>query len=216
MIEYYPIVTGALGENCYLVWQGETAWIIDPGADAEEIIAEVKSRGLLPTAIVLTHGHFDHIGALDALMKQWPSLPVILRKEDAAWAFTHPFNQYPPLYMHPKPPATLRSVEEETVSCGGLSARLLHTPGHTPGGICVLFERDDGLPPLCFTGDTLFKDSVGRTDLPGGSFLELNRSLRFLAETLPPSTTLLSGHGAATTMERELRFNPYLREDEGF
>lgn len=216
MIEYYPIVTGALGENCYLVWQGTSTWIIDPGADPEEIIAEVQTRGLTPVAIVLTHGHFDHLGALDALMKQWPTLPVILRKEDADWAFTHHFNQYPPLYMHQQPPATMQSVETPTFTCGGLTATLLHTPGHTPGGICIYFDRGEGQSPLCFTGDTLFEESIGRTDLPGGSFFELRKSLQRLTETLPPNTTILSGHGPATTMAHELKFNPYLREEDDF
>jgi glyoxylase-like metal-dependent hydrolase (beta-lactamase superfamily II) len=214
MLEFYPIVTGPLGENCYLVWKDSNAWIIDPGTDAEDIIAELENRHLTPVAIVLTHGHFDHLGALDALLKQWPELPVVMREEDAEWAFTHNFNQYPPFYMHQKRPATLVAAGE-TYTCGGLTARLLHTPGHTPGGQCIWFEREDGVS-LCFTGDTLFKESIGRTDLPGGSFLKLNASLKMLAETLPPETTILPGHEEASTMAWEVKHNPYLREEEAF
>lgn len=214
MTEYAVIATGPLAENCYLLWEGANAWIIDPGADPEEIEAEVTARALNPVAIVLTHGHFDHLGALDALLRRWPDLPVVMRSEERDWAFTHPANQYPPFYFHQQVPASLVEAGE-TFACGGLEARLIPTPGHTPGGQCILVEK--GVPsPLCFTGDTLFQGSIGRTDLPGGSFAQLNASLRRLAETLAPETTLLPGHGPATTLERELRLNPYLRPEPEF
>lgn len=214
MTEYAVIATGPLAENCYLLWEGANAWIIDPGADPEKIEAEVTARALNPVAIVLTHGHFDHLGALDALLRRWPDLPVVMRSEERDWAFTHPANQYPPFYFHQQVPASLVEAGE-TFACGGLEARLIPTPGHTPGGQCILVEK--GVPsPLCFTGDTLFQGSIGRTDLPGGSFAQLNASLRRLAETLTPETTLLPGHGPATTLERELRLNPYLRPEPEF
>lgn len=214
MTEYAVIATGPLAENCYLLWVGANAWIIDPGADPEKIEAEVTARALNPVAIVLTHGHFDHLGALDALLRRWPDLPVVMRSEERDWAFTHPANQYPPFYFHQQVPASLVEAGE-TFACGGLEARLIPTPGHTPGGQCILVEK--GVPtPLCFTGDTLFQGSIGRTDLPGGSFAQLNASLRRLAETLTPETTLLPGHGPATTLERELRLNPYLRPEPEF
>ncbi len=214
MTEYAAIVTGPLAENCYLLWKGASAWIIDPGADPEAIEGEVRARGLTPAAIVLTHGHFDHLGALDAFLRRWPGLPVVMREEERAWAFSHPSNQYPPFYSHQREPASLTAAGE-AFACGGLEARLIPTPGHTPGGQCVLVEED--VPaPLCFTGDTLFQGSIGRTDLPGGSFARLNASLRLLAETLSPETTLLPGHGPATTLARELRSNPFLRPEPEF
>ncbi len=213
MIEFSTIVTGALGENCYLVWRDQKAWVIDPGADVETIWAEVEARGLEVVAIVLTHGHFDHIGALDALLKR-VNCPVVMRAEDAAWAFTHPMNQYPPFYFHQQRPATLVDAGE-TYSMGGITAHLLHTPGHTSGGQCVWIDAEVE-QPLCFTGDTLFQGSIGRTDLPGGSFAQLNASLTLLAETLPPDTTVLPGHGPSSTMAIECRTNPYLQHDVGF
>ncbi len=215
MIEYSVVETGPLAENCYLLWgAGRQAWVVDPGADPDLILGEIAARGLTPCAIVLTHGHFDHVGALDALLAKWPDLPVLLRDEDAQWAFTHPMNQYPPFYAHQKPPAT-RLAPGETWARGGIEATFIHTPGHTPGGQCVLLTRD--VPsPICLTGDTLFQGSVGRTDLPGGSFAALDASVRHLAQALPPETTLLPGHGPATTLERELRSNPYLQPDPGF
>lgn len=214
MTEYSVLATGPLAENCYLLWREKSAWIIDPGADPEEILAELDARGLTPVAILLTHGHFDHLGALDALLKRYPALPVVLRSEEQDWCFTHPVNQYPPFYFHQQRPATLVSPGE-TYTCGGLTARLIPTPGHTPGGQCILIEHD--LPaPLCFTGDTLFDGSIGRTDLPGGSFAQLNASLRALAAKLSPETTILPGHGPASTLERELRTNPYLQPESDF
>lgn len=212
MIQYSSIVTGPLGENCYLLWNtSQQAWIIDPGADDEEICAELEARQLMPSCIVLTHGHFDHLGALDALLKKWPNLPVVMRQEETTWAFTNAFNQYPPFYMLQQPPATLQAAEE-TLTIGDITATLIPTPGHTPGGQCILI--DQGIEkPLCFTGDTLFQGSIGRTDLPGGSFSQLSASLKVLKARLTPETTILSGHGPASTMAHEVRFNPYLQEE---
>lgn len=215
MTEYSVLATGPLAENCYILARGGNAWIIDPGADPEQILSELDRRALTPVSIVLTHGHFDHLGALDALLKRWPALPVVMRPEEPEWAFSHPVNQYPPFYFHQQKPATLVTDAGEIYACGGISARLLPTPGHTPGGQCILIEED--VPaPLCFTGDTLFAGSVGRTDLPGGSFAALNASLQYLKTALRPETTLLPGHGPTSTMERECRVNPYLQDMPDF
>ena len=215
MIAYCVVETGPLAENCYLVWgEGKQTWIIDPGADFPLIEQEVAARGLTPVCVVLTHGHFDHLGALDAVLRRWPGLPVVLRPEERTWAFSHPMNQYPPFYAHQQEPASLVEAGEAW-ACGGIEARLIQTPGHTPGGQCVLIEKD--VPaPLCFTGDTIFQESIGRTDLPGGSFPTLDASLKRLVAELAPETTLLPGHGPATTMAHERRANPYLQEDPGF
>ena len=214
MIAYDVVETGPLAENCYLVWREGKAWLIDPGADFGRIEEMVRARGVEPVCVVLTHGHFDHLGALDEVLRRWPGLPVVLREEDQRWAFTHPMNQYPPFYARQRRPETLVAPGGRW-ACGGIEACLIHTPGHTPGGQCVLFGQ--GVPaPLCFTGDTLFQGSVGRTDLPGGSFPALDASLKRLVGALAPETTLLPGHGPATTMARERRDNPYLQEDPGF
>lgn len=214
-MEYTTVVTGPLGENCYLVWEGNEAWVIDPGADDEEIVAELEARQLTPACIVLTHGHFDHLGALDALVKRYPEMPVVMRAEEHEWAFTNAFNQYPPFYMLQQVPKSLIAADEMWC-CGGLRARLIHTPGHTPGGQCIWLE--DEQKSLCFTGDTLFAGSIGRTDLPGGSFRALQGSLDVLKATLNDATTILPGHGPASTMQREKRTNPYLQAemDEDF
>ena len=215
MTQYTTVVTGPLGENCYILFREGKAWIIDPGTDEEEIFAELEARQLIPVCIVQTHGHFDHLGALDAMMQKWPDLPVYMRAQEKDWCFTNPMNQYPPFYMLQHQPANLIDAGEG-LSLGGISATFIPTPGHTPGGQCILVTEDvEG--PLCFTGDTLFKGSVGRTDLPGGSFYDLNKSVTKLANTLAPETTVLPGHGDASTMEYECKYNPYLQdEDPGF
>lgn len=214
MIAYDVVETGPLAENCYLVWREGKAWLIDPGADFGRIEEMVRARGVEPVCVVLTHGHFDHLGALDEVLRRWPGLPVVLREEEQAWAFTHPANQYPPFYARQRRPETLVAPGGRW-ACGGIEARFLPTPGHTPGGQCILLEKE--VPsPLCFTGDTLFRESVGRTDLPGGSFAALDVSLRRLAETLAPETTILPGHGLSSTMAHECRANPYLQTDLGF
>ena len=213
MLNYSAIVTGPLAENCYLLWRDSACWIIDPGSDPEVILEEIAQRGLTPAAILLTHGHFDHVGALDALLKQFPELPVIMRPEDARWSFTHPANQYPPFYFHQQRPATLVEYEEATYSAGGLTATLIPCPGHTPGGQVILVEDADLPAPLCFTGDTIFRGAIGRTDLPGGNFAQMQQTLANLKTSLAPATTLLPGHEASTTLEHELRTNPYLQDE---
>ncbi len=215
MISYSLLQTGALVENCYLLWRDHSAWIIDPGAEADRILSELQARDLTPSAILFTHGHFDHIGALDALLAKFPGLPVVLRPEEWSWAFTHAENQYPPFYVHQHKPESLVADLGETFTCGGITARLIPTPGHTPGGQCILIEKDVSTP-LCFTGDTLFHGTIGRTDLPGGSFAVLNQSLKHLVATLAPETTLLPGHGEPTTLAQELRSNPFLQDEPDF
>ena len=198
---------------------GGHAAVLDPSAAAPVILRAVREafpdgNGQLD-AILLTHGHFDHIGALDALLAKFPALPVVLRPEEWSWAFTHAENQYPPFYVHQHKPESLVADLGETFTCGGITARLIPTPGHTPGGQCILIEKD--VPtPLCFTGDTLFQGTIGRTDLPGGSFAELNQSLKHLVATLAPETTLLPGHGEPTTLAQELRSNPFLQDEPDF
>ena len=199
---------GAIEANCIVLWDDPSAaWIIDPGADASRLISFMEDRHLTPALVALTHAHFDHIGAVPGLLEKWPSLPVHIGPEDEKIAF-HPQNAWPPYYTPTPRPATLATdlVEGATLAAGGLTARILSTPGHTPGGVCLYFEAEH----LLLTGDTLFAGSCGRTDFPGGSMKTLSASLKRLA-ALPPDTDVIAGHGATTTIARELAANPYLR-----
>jgi glyoxylase-like metal-dependent hydrolase (beta-lactamase superfamily II) len=204
-MEYEILVVGSFEVNCAVLWNRENrAWIVDPGADAETLLDFLNDRNLHLEQVFLTHGHIDHLSALDTLLARHPA-PVYLHELDARWAFTT-FNRLPP-YLHvPSKPASLQTSPIETLPfCGGPAARILHTPGHTPGGCCLLFEQEN----LLLSGDTLFAGSVGRTDLPGGDWPELRKSLGRL-KLLPDEIVVLPGHGPTTTLSTEKRLNPYL------
>lgn len=209
-MQHHIISVGAFQVNCVILWeQGPEAWVVDPGGNAPELLDFMRKRGLKIAEIVLTHGHIDHIAALDALLAAQPA-PVRMHAADAAWAFT-PLNCLPPYNRVPPPPATLLEVEDGAeIGAAGMTARALHTPGHSPGGICLYFERAD----LLLSGDTLFAGSVGRTDLPAGDGHALSSSLKRLA-ALPPTTIVIPGHGPATTIGDECRHNPFLRSASG-
>ncbi len=202
-IEVIPV--GPYAANSVLLWQApDQAWVVDPGAEGGALLEALRHNGLTPAAVVLTHAHFDHISAVNEVVAAHP-VPVYLHVADAAFAFS-PLNAMPP-YPATRRPATLDTGKRDgdTLSFGGLTARLIHTPGHTPGGWCLYFEAEG----LLVAGDTLFAGSVGRTDFPGGSWDELEASLRRLM-ALPDETRVVCGHGPMTTLETEKRSNPYV------
>ena len=206
MLNINKIVVGAFDVNCYLVWTRDLdALIIDPGADAEAILKIINHYRLKVRAYLITHGHIDHISALDGLWAR-AKAPIAMHAADARWAFA-PANQMPPYY-----PAPVRQVDIEQVLKGGekleeagLSYEVIATPRHSPGGVCYYFPGEDTL----FSGDTLFRDTVGRTDFPGGNMKQLTDSLHILA-ALPPRTKVYPGHGPETTIAREIECNPFL------
>ena len=201
-IEVIPV--GPYAANSVLLWQApDQAWVVDPGADGAKLLEALSRKGLTPAAVVLTHAHFDHISAVNDVVAAHP-VPVYLNEADAAFAFT-PLNALPP-YPVTRRPATLDTGKHDgdMLSFGGLTARLIHTPGHTPGGWCLYFE-DEG---LLIAGDTIFAGSIGRTDFPGGSPDEMEASLRRLI-ALPDETRVVCGHGPMTTLGTEKRSNPY-------
>ena len=199
---------GAIGANCVILWEDSAAaWIVDPGAEPEAVNAFLDKKGLTPALVLLTHGHFDHIGALDGLLARFPDLPVHVGPGDVPM-IGHPQNAWPPDYKAVKKPASLVAdlVDGATLAAGGLTMRVIATPGHTPGGACFLFADQK----LLLTGDTLFAGSCGRTDFPGGDSRQLNASLRRLA-ALDPELTVVPGHGEPTTIAREVATNPFLQ-----
>ena len=199
---------GAIGANCVILWEDPAAaWIVDPGAEPEVLNAFLEKKGLTPALVLLTHGHFDHIGALDGLLARHPGLPVHIGPGDVPM-IGHPQNAWPPDYDAVKKPASLVAdlVDGATLTAGGLTMQVIATPGHTPGGACFLFAEQK----LLLTGDTLFEGSCGRTDFPGGSRCQLDASLRRLAG-LAPELTVVPGHGALTSIAREVASNPFLQ-----
>ena len=202
------LVVGPLATNCYIIGSesSKEGMIIDPGAEANQILSSVKDTGLDIKFIVLTHSHIDHIGALKEV-KEATGAEVAIHTDDAQTLKV----QEPSLgamfglsYPSPPPPDRLLG-DGESIDIGDLRFSVLHTPGHTPGGICLLGEG------IVFSGDTLFNYGVGRADLPGGSYSQLMDSISTKLMTLPDTTIVYPGHGPDTTIGTERQGNPFLR-----
>ena len=201
------VVVGALEMNCYVVWDGgRNALVIDPGAEPERILEVIKNHRLRVAAYLVPHGHYDHVGALSALLQAHPA-PVAISAEDARWAFKS-INQYPPHYPVPKPPPEISRPLKDGQNWvdGTLRYQVIATPGHSPGGVCFYFPDEHAL----FAGDTLFQGSVGRTDLPGGDPRALSNSLKKL-KSLPDDTRVFPGHGPETTIGIERQTNIFMK-----
>ena len=197
---------GAFASNCFVAYNAQReALVIDPGAEAERIIALLRSEKLTPVAILVTHGHMDHVSALAAVHRAFPC-PIAMHPADIAWAFGEA-NAMPPYYDVPEQSATIERelAEGQSWTDAAFSYEVLELPGHAPGHVGFYFRDRDVL----FSGDVLFQHSVGRTDLPGGDLRQLTDSLLRLAR-LPAATTVYCGHGPHTTIGEELKQNPYL------
>ncbi len=191
--------------NCYIIADEDSsaAAIIDPGGEGPRILAEVETRGLTVTHILHTHGHLDHTSA-DAYLQEATGAPLCIHPADAD-LIRNPSPEWM-AFMELPPPVEPDILYEEgdTVELGGLVLRVLHTPGHTPGSVCLCCDE------YVFAGDTIFAGSVGRTDL-GGSIAQLAASLREKIATLPDEPILLPGHEQQTTVRAEKARNPFLQ-----
>ena len=202
---------GTFNANCSILSEGARALLVDPGADAPRLAALLAHEGLEPLAILLTHAHFDHIGAVAGLQRAFSRLPVFVGRDDVP-LLSHPLTQFPPDY----PPVEAITNVKDAAEAGSCLAALgwrtrietIDTPGHTPGGVCYLFSTP-GEAPLLLSGDPLFCGSIGRTDFPGGSLPTLRASLAKLT-ALPGETVVVPGHGCETTIARERATNPFL------
>jgi len=205
------LILGAYQTNCYILRDSEPAkdcLIIDTGLEAGELVDFLRENKLNPAAVVLTHGHVDHITGLAELRKSWPEIKVYIHKLDAK-LLTEIVGNLSAMTGHPfsTQPADFVIEERDVIEEAGIKLQVLHTPGHTTGGIC-LYSKNEG---IVFVGDTLFAGSVGRTDMPGGSTTQLIKSIKEKLLTLPGETVVYPGHGPVTTIRDEKAHNPFLQ-----
>ena len=209
MSDITTISVGALGTNCYLITDDEgTGVLIDPGAEPKKLESILNRKQVALRAILLTHIHFDHLMAVPALLEKHPVPLYIPALELPGLSDSQRNGGYLIRREISIPAETAVPVEEGTrVTTAGLSFTVWHTPGHTAGSSCYLLEGADTL----FSGDTLFYEEVGRTDLPTGSYPQMLETLRRLA-AYPGDLRVLPGHDQETTLEHERRHNSYMRE----
>lgn len=209
MPEYRIQSVGPLQVNAVLCWDANRkAMVVDPGDDADRLLEMISSLGLDVQLILNTHGHFDHVGAVGALHAAFPDARYYLHSADAE--FARNAAQQAAVYGlegHPAPAADGDLADLSELQFGQTSVRVIPTPGHSPGGVCFHVPAAQ----LVLTGDTLFRGSVGRTDLPGADHDALLRSIAERLYCLPPGTRAIPGHGPATTIEREMRTNMFVR-----
>jgi len=202
------MVVGSFGVNCYLFWDEDSldAVIIDPGDEKDTIIAEIDKHSLTPKAILLTHGHSDHIAAVEAVKKEY-DIPLYVGKGEEG-LLANPSANMSSFFDKPivVPLPEFLVTDEQLLSIGTLTLKVLSTPGHSPGGVCY-YDEPGG---VLFTGDTLFAGSIGRTDFPGCSTGLLLDSIKHKILILPDSVICFPGHGPHTNVATERTSNPFL------
>ena len=204
MVKVEKVIVGAIETNCYIVWKEDksSAVVIDPGADADAIIRVLNKFRLTPEAVLLTHGHGDHIGACNEL-----GLDVYVHKGDLDFLSNPELNLSASVFLPVTVNQTVHPFKEEEelrFEKSGLVFKVIPTPGHAPGGCCFLIEN------FLFAGDTLFRESVGRTDLPASSFDGLINFIKEKILVLPDEVIVYPGHGESTTIGKEKKSNPFL------
>ena len=200
---------GPLQCNCSIIGDETTheAMVIDPGDDIDDIVAIIDEHKLQVKQIVITHAHIDHVGGAMKLRAK-TGAPILLNQNDYALLKMLDIQAS---WLGMKPPGAVEIEaalsHDETLQAGNLKASVLHTPGHTEGSVCLYFPAEK----MLIAGDTLFQRSIGRTDLPGGSFEKIIRSLHDRVLTLPDETKVIPGHGPSTTIGEEREENPFLK-----
>ena len=204
------LILGSFQTNSYVVRLDEAAQeciVIDTGLDSTELPGFLEDRQLSVTAVILTHGHADHIAGIPALKHRHPGLRVYIHRLDAD-LLTDPDANLSLLSgaSFQTDPADVLLEDGDVITEAGITLNVLHTPGHTAGGICLYVESEG----VVFAGDTLFAEGVGRSDFPGGDGRQLIRSIRTRLLTLPPETAVYPGHAMRTTIAHEKSHNPFL------
>lgn len=204
------LILGEFENNCYIVRNSDSAsdcLVIDTALDVRGLPAFLDKHKLTPAAVILTHGHIDHIAGVEALRKKYSSILVYIHKLDAEMLGDADENLSIMAGSSFTAGKADRLIDEgDTIDEAGIRLRVIHTPGHTPGGICLYCEKDG----VIFVGDTLFAGSVGRTDFPSGDMNKLIEGIKHKLLVLPEDTVVYPGHGPETTIGREKTDNPFL------
>lgn len=209
-MNYKRFPLGALWTNGYLFWDDEKrAFFVDPGGDASEVVDFLERNGLSLESVLLTHGHLDHIAGIENLVSLVGE-NIYIAKKDAPLLKDPPEEMQAALNMKCNGVSSFKTVDDgDRLSVGEMEIIVLATPGHTPGSVCYLVRQGD--ETILISGDTLFAQSVGRTDLPGGDSAMLDESLKKLS-ALPDGLSVLPGHGPATSIASERKHNPFWPE----
>lgn len=208
-MKWFRLPLGPLQTNCYILSkQDGTCLIIDPGEEGSKLHNWLRERKLTPKAILLTHAHFDHIGAVDYIREKF-NIPVYIHTKESKWLGDTALNGSKS-FMIGSPTkikdADILIKKEELLQIGDFEFQVFETPGHSPGSVSFYFEKER----IVVSGDALFQGSIGRTDLTGGNHKQLIKSIHEKLLTLPEDTLVLSGHGPETIIEDEMNSNPFL------
>jgi hydroxyacylglutathione hydrolase len=198
-IKVFPC--GALQTNCYLAWEegSKSAFIVDPGDISPDLKSFIQKENILPEYIILTHGHGDHTGGIADLKRAYPDIQLVASKKEKKFLIDRKAS-----YGEGGIECDIYVDDGEELLVGSQKLKFISTPGHTPGGMCILMNK------VLFSGDTLFRASVGRTDFPGGNTEDLICSIKGKLLVLPEDTKVLPGHEEQTTIGYEARFNPFV------